>query len=181
MLIQLFKLFVSIKVWVNDKWDSFFNIKEIYAFNTYKIKKLNLFSEKIYKKIMVKYYINNLLKRKIMYNTNVINIKQTLQTETSDNHIIHKPLLYIKILINKKIYDISGIIPYIREYLPETYINDIILFHCFMDVKPIKRKFYKKIYIKTLRKEFIYKFNELKEVNIIDFYKKFNTLPIINS
>jgi hypothetical protein len=169
-IFKFITLLFNIRIWFSEKWDLLFPIKEIYGLINNNIENISfIYSNKQYEKILIKYEIKSKIYRIIYDNTNLNTIKKISITKIPFSTGLHKPIIYIKIKYNKyeKRHIISYLIPLFKEYKQTTRLLDFILFN----IKDKNFKTFYKIYIQTFNKMFCFKYNQLININILEFYK----------
>jgi hypothetical protein len=170
--ITFIKLLFNIKIWLSEKWDSFFPIKNSYCYYNNSINKISLLNNsKIYEKILIEYEINSHIYKIIYYNTFYNEIKKIPIDNIAFQKSIHKPILSLRIKINQdgKYKNISNIISNLKEYNQNTIFNDFIIFNI-TKYSLNKEQIFCKIYVKTLTKKFKLSYEQLVGKTIKDFY-----------
>jgi hypothetical protein len=170
-ILAFFKLLFTFKIWLSEKWDTLFPIKEKYGYNNNSVSDITVFdNNKKFEKILVEYEIKSKVYKNIYYDTTFGQIKKIPIHKIPFNYGIHKPILSIKIkfIKNQKRQNISNLIPYIKEFNQNTIFNDFLLFYIYQISNLCS---YYKIYIKTLQKKYNFKYNSLHNITISNFYK----------
>jgi hypothetical protein len=179
MALRLFNFLITSRIFLGEKIDKIFPLKLSYSYGDNIIQKISLFDKnKIYEKILVKYVISTIVYSYIHVNTTLTNILNISIKEIPFRHLYNKPIVNISIKFkkNENKYNISYIISLLKEFHPTTYINDILLFYVYYikEKNDLLNYPYYKIYIKTLIKKKYFKYNNLENINIIEFYKLLN-------
>jgi len=170
--ITFIKFLFNIKIWLTEKWDSLFPIKDTYYYCNNSINKISLLNNsKIYEKILVEYEINSHIYKIIYYNTSYNEIKKIDINNIAFQKSIHKPILSLRIKIdqNGKYKNISNNISNLKEFNQNTIFNDFIIFNI-KQYTLNKEQIYYKIYVKTLTKKFRLTYQQLVGKTIKDFY-----------
>jgi hypothetical protein len=179
MALKLFNFLITSRLVIGEKYDKIFPLKLSYGYINNSIQKINVFNKnKTYDKILVKYIISSLVYSYIYTNTSLKQLQQTSIKDIPFKHLYNKPIVNISIKFkkNEKKHNISYIIPLLKEFHPNSNINDILLFYVYhINEKTALSNYpYHKIYIKTLMKKKYFKYTDLDNINITQFYKLLN-------
>ena len=179
MLLKLFNFLITTKIELSEKIDKVFPFKLGYGLNKNIFEKILILNKNsIFEKLLVSYHLNSQVYNYIKYNISLNNVSKELNKNIPFKHKYNKPIINIQIRLEKKQKrkNIPYIIPLLKEFHPHTFINDIILFYvfCIKDKNKILNPLYYKIYIKTLTKKIKFKYSDLENINIEEFYKKLN-------
>jgi hypothetical protein len=168
-LFKFITLLLNLRIWLSEKWDFLFPIKEKYGMNKGDIEEISVINgNKTYEKILVKYEIRSKIYKIIYNNTTLNKIKKISIDEIPFNTGVHKPIVSIRIKYNKneKRHVVSYLIPLLKEYKQSTMFIDFLIFN----IKKKKMiKFYK-IYIQKFNKKFCFKYSQLDNLTIAGFY-----------
>jgi hypothetical protein len=179
MLLKIFNFLIITKIVLSEKIDKIFPFKFGFGLNNNIFEKISIFNKnKIYEKLLISYNLDSKVYNYIRNDYSIHNLNKELHKNISFKHGYHKPIISIYISFEKKRKkkNISYIIPLLKDFHPNTLINDIILFYVFYikEKNEIKDILYNKIYIKTLIKKIRFKYLQLKNISIEEFYKKLN-------
>jgi hypothetical protein len=172
-LLKFITILFNIRIWLSEKWDSLFPIK--YSLGIIKNQKEDISitnNNKLYDKILVKYEIRSKIYKIIYNNTTLNTIKKISIKEIPFNSGLHKPIVSIKIKYNKneRRHVVSHLIPLLKEYKQTTNFIDFLIFNLNQIPSEENILFYK-IYIQTFNKKYCFKYNQLKNIQISQFYK----------
>lgn len=172
-LFKFITLIFNLRIWFAEKWDSMFPIKKTIGINKNSKEYISFTNNnKIYEKILVKYEIKSKIYKIIYNDTNLNTIKKIPLKDIPFHAGLHKPIISIKIKYNRneKRHVISHIIPKLKEFKQTTNFIDFLIFNLDKIPNEDKTLFYK-IYIQTFNKVFCFKYNQIQNIQIIQFYK----------
>jgi hypothetical protein len=169
-LFKFITLLFNLRIWLSEKWDSLFPIKENYGINENKKEEISIVDgNKKYEKILVKYEIKSKIYKIIYSNTTLNKIKKIPINEIPFHPGLHKPIVSIKIKYKKngKRHLVSYLIPLLKEYKQSTIFIDFLLFN----IQKKNFKSFYKIYIQKFNNKFCFKYSQLNNITIVEFYK----------
>jgi hypothetical protein len=169
-LFKFITLLFNLRIWLFEKWDSLFPIKECFGINKNIMEEISIINgNKTYEKILVKYEIKSKIYKIIYDNTTLNTIKKIPIKEIPFHTGLHKPIVSIKIKYKKdaRRHMASHLIPLLKEYKQSTIFIDFLLFNVQEKEFPL---FYK-IYIQKFNNKFCFKYSQLQNLTIAEFYK----------